>query len=95
LSPSRGGAEHVGVEKHSLEIDRIGRQSRGGSDRCHKTKNVAFATRDESHLRLTEPGSALGKPIEHRLKVESRTTDQLEYIGSRGLLFTRLVQLAG
>ena len=34
----------------------------------------------------------LGERVEHRLQVESRTANNLEYIGSRGLLLQRLPQ---
>src|SRR5262245_56937896 len=66
---------------------------RCGCDCRHETKNVAFATRDEGHLRLTEPSCALGKRVENGLKVEGRTTYQLEYVRGRGLLPQRFGEI--
>src|SRR6516164_9194765 len=92
-SASCCGAENGGIEESPLEIDRVICKCGASSDCRHETKNVAFATRDEGHLRLTEPSCALGKRVENGLKVEGRTTYQLEYVRGRGLLPQRFGEI--
>src|SRR5262249_61161769 len=46
-----------------------------------------------SALRLAQPGSRLDQRVEHGLQVERRAADDLEHVGSRGLLLQRLAQL--
>ena len=46
-------------------------------------------------VRIAQPRRRFDQRIEHRLEVEGRAADHLEHVGGGGLLFPRLVQLAG
>src|SRR6516164_11008199 len=44
------------------------------------------------HVGLAQPRRRFRQRVEHHLQIKSRTTDDLEHIGSRGLLLQRLAQ---
>jgi hypothetical protein len=52
-------------------------------------------SRDARHVCVTEPRRGLGHLVKHALKIEGCATYKLKHIGSTGLLFQRLVALAG
>src|SRR5215831_15460619 len=52
-------------------------------------------SRDARHIRVTEPRRGFGYLVKHALKVKACATYELKNVGSGGLLFERLVPLAG
>src|SRR5262245_50013343 len=62
---------------------------------CREPVKVTFAAVDERHFRAAEAGGSLGQRIQDRLQIEVRTADDLEYIAGRGLVFERLLEIAG
>ena len=44
-------------------------------------------------FRITQATRQFNKRVEHHLQIKSRTTDNLEHVGGRGLLRKRLVAL--
>src|SRR5262245_8847028 len=56
---------------------------------------VIFALRSTyvHRVRLTQAGRRLDERIEHRLQIERRAADDLEHVGSGGLLLQGLAQL--
>src|SRR5262249_24767018 len=60
-------------------------------------ENQRFALAQEYPrvVRIAQPRRRFDQGIEHRLEVEGRAADHLEHVGGGGLLFPRLVQLAG
>src|SRR5262249_16630384 len=54
--------------------------------RRHKVVVRAFLTSDRRHIRLTKSGGGCDQRFEHRLQIERRAADDLEHVGSGGLL---------
>src|SRR5207302_1770006 len=48
---------------------------------------------DRSHFRFAESGCGLDQGVEDNLQIKSRAANDLQHIGSRGLLLERLLQL--
>src|SRR5215510_2764788 len=65
----------------------------GDTEEAHGLRNVALRPVDRPHVRFAEAHCRLDQCIEHRFQIERRATDDLEHIGSRGLLLQRLAQL--
>src|SRR5262249_37442746 len=67
--------------------------------RCSESSKYAIdftlADRDQPIVGLAQPRSSLDQSVEHRLEIESRATDDLENVARRGLVFERLLQIAG
>jgi len=59
---------------------------------CDLQIGRAGLTRYRSGVRLTESYGGLDKCLKHGLQIERGATDNLEHIGSRGLLLERLPQ---
>src|SRR5262245_16731954 len=57
--------------------------------------NLALAVYDEREIRIAQPRSRFGQCIQHRLQIEGRAADDLEHVAGRGLVFQRLLQVAG
>src|SRR6202035_5921230 len=53
---------------------------------------VFVPLKDDSLVGRANPGSRFGQRIEHCLQIEGRTADDLEHVGSGGLLLQRLPQ---
>src|SRR5262249_53078177 len=58
----------------------------GNSIGSFEVKNFALGSTYGTHLRLAKARRRFNKRIEHRLQVESRTTDNLQHVGGGGLL---------
>src|SRR4051812_35004076 len=58
-----------------------------------KLETRPLRANDSSHIRLAQPRRRLDQRIEHRLQIEGRTTNDLQHVGSGGLLLERLAQL--
>jgi hypothetical protein len=55
--------------------------------------DLAVASRERGHLRIAELRCAFAERIEHRLQVEGRTADDLQYIACCGLVFERFLKV--
>src|SRR5262249_50058417 len=102
--------QHIGnVDDPAFEQGTSGSRSRVGLDRqapdiVHELGGEAVRLGAKEHaadlpgyrapLRLTKSGSRFDQRLQHRLEVEGRAADDLEHIGSGGLLLQRLPQLA-
>src|SRR5262245_55373652 len=60
----------------------------------HGLRNVALWPVDLSPVRVAEAHCGLDQCIEHRFQIERRAANDLEHVGSRGLLLQRLAQIA-
>src|SRR5271165_2974112 len=52
-------------------------------------------TEDKCVLSLADSSRRLDQSLQHRLQLGSRLADDLEYVAGRGLIFERLLQIAG
>src|SRR5579863_4651594 len=57
--------------------------------------DVAVTGGDQTIIGAAQAGSSLTEGVEHRLQVEGRAADNLQYIAGRGLVFERLLEIAG
>src|SRR5262249_56637086 len=53
----------------------------------------SFLAGDESLVRIAETSGGPDQRIEHALKIEGRSADDLEHVGGRGLLLQRLSEV--
>src|SRR5262249_4165418 len=60
---------------------------------CRVLVDRIFQTNDRYNVRLAEPRRRLNERIQHCLKIERRTTDDLEHICGSGLLLQRFTKL--
>ena len=58
------------------------------------TEAFISGAKDLSHICFAQSRCRFDERIEHGLQIESRTADDLEYVGSGGLLLQRLAQFA-
>src|SRR5262245_26313523 len=56
--------------------------------------SVALLALDRAHVRFAQQRRRLGQRVEHRLQIEGRSADDLEYVGGGGLLLERFRQFA-
>src|SRR5215472_5671087 len=56
-------------------------------------ENITPWATDGGYIRLAQPRGRLDQRIEHRLQIERRAADDLEYVGGGGLLLQRFPQL--
>ena len=67
---------------------------REGNGCCYAV-HLAVAAVDRAVSGVAEPGGRFGEGVEHRLQVEGRAADDLEHVAGRGLVFERLLEVAG
>src|SRR5215510_13419282 len=60
---------------------------------CREAIGAVLRPPNVCHLRTAQARCGLDQRVEYRLQVECRTADDLEHVGSRGLLLKRLPQL--
>src|SRR6266567_4766447 len=60
-----------------------------------KAINLAVPEEDEGMLRLAKASRRFDQHVEHRLKIEGRSANDLENLGGRRLLLQRFAQLPG
>ena len=61
--------------------------------RGHGVARIAVVTENHSSCCAAEPDSRIQESVEHGLQIEGRAANDLEHVGSRGLLLERLAQL--
>src|SRR5262249_37294100 len=71
------------------KFQELGRQIIGS----HRAAGIAVVTKNHSSWRTAEPHGRTQESIEYRPEVECRPTDDLEHVGSGGLLLEGLAQL--
>jgi hypothetical protein len=57
-------------------------------------EGASFQQEQVAELGLTDAGGILQHCLEHRLQLTRRTADDLQHLGTRGLLLQRLLQVA-
>src|SRR5262249_32199523 len=60
---------------------------------CDLSIYAALLAIDRSHVCIAQPDCRLDERIKHGLQIEGRAADDLEHVGSSGLLLQRLAQL--
>jgi hypothetical protein len=60
---------------------------------CLPLIGVADRSVNRRHIRLAQAGSRFDEGLQHRLKIESRATDDLKHVGGGCLLLQRFAQL--
>ena len=56
---------------------------------------LAFTPIYRGLVGVAKPGGGLGNGIKHRLQIESRAADDLQYVASRSLVFEQLLKISG
>ncbi|HEY4956276.1 MAG TPA: hypothetical protein VII31_00555, partial [Caldimonas sp.] len=87
--------DRVGLKKDFLcrSTVRLARQRVEGRHDlvCGEVKHAVVAHQDDPlALRSKQPGAAIQNLVEHRLRIRHRATDDLQHLGSGGLLLQRL-----
>ena len=63
--------------------------------RCHPILTLSLPQKQHAQLGLANPRGVLQNSLEYRTKFARRTANDLEHLGGRGLLLSRLSQFAG
>src|SRR5262249_60798426 len=86
---SSNGAPAFGFNRHGFGVlDKFGRDPVG----LHAKKYPALLACNGGPIGIAKPGSRFYKGVENGLQIEGRAADDLEHIGSGGLLLQRLPQ---
>src|SRR6516162_3808525 len=62
--------------------------------RCHPI-DLALSAHNTADLGFAKPRCCLGDGLQYRLEIECRTADHLQHVTRCGLIFERLLQVAG
>ena len=82
--------EPINVERLASTNGRRRRRSKMGAD----YREIFIPKVNRRIECLTDRRRRLNQGVEYRLEIESRATNRFENVSSRGLLFSRFVQLA-
>src|SRR5262245_53314921 len=94
-APSRGSADQrlttrrYGLLLHPLLV--FERKTMA----CSEAIDIALPPENECEVRLAKPLRRFNQRIEHCLQIEGRAADDLEHVGSRGLLLEGFGEIAG
>ena len=88
---ARGGRTAAGPRRVCCPIMQ---EFGGGAGSRSQRKHVAFAKEDRTAIGAAQFDRGLDQRFENALEIESRTTDDLEHVGGRGLLRNQLIEPA-
>src|SRR5215475_15712187 len=60
---------------------------------CCRAVYLALSAHDVSRICAAQPRSRFAQGIEHRLQIEGRAADDLQYVAGSSLVFERLLQV--